>query len=110
MPGSGGSGIRGSTIGDRFGAYAALIQQRIAQNWKTQDVDPRLRTAPPVVMNFTILRDGTIRNIRMKTSSGNTALDRSAERALYDVGKVDPLPAGYDRDKADIEFWFELKR
>ena len=109
--GSGGVGIgRGTPLGDRFGAYAALLQQLIAQKWKTQDVDSRVRTAPPVITSFVILRDGTIRDIRVKTSSGNTALDRSAERALYDVGKVAPLPAGYDRDKAEIEFWFELKR
>jgi TonB family protein len=110
-PGSGGVGLgKGTPLGDRFGAYAALLQQRIAQNWNTQDVDPRVRTAPPVVMNFTILRDGTIRDIQVKTTSGNIALDRSAERALYAVGKFEPLPAGYDRDQAVIEFWFELKR
>jgi TonB family protein len=111
MTGSGGVGLgRGSPLGDRFGAYAALLQQLIAQKWNTQDVDARIRTAPPVVMNFTILRDGTIKGIRVKTSSGNIALDRSAERALYDVGKVDPLPAAYDRNEAEVEFSFELKR
>ncbi|HTM47808.1 MAG TPA: TonB family protein [Bryobacteraceae bacterium] len=111
LPGSGGVGIgKGTPLGDRFGAYAALLQQLVARNWKTQDIDSRLRTAPPVIMNFTILKDGTIRDIRVKTGSGNVALDRSAERALYDVGKVPPLPAGYERDKAEIEFWFELKR
>jgi len=109
--GSGGVGIgKGTPLGDRFGAYAALLQQRIAQNWKTQDIDPRIHTAPPVIMNFTILRNGTIKDIKVKTSSGNLALDRSAERALYDVGKVEPLPQGYDRDEAVIEFWFELRR
>ena len=109
--GSGGVGIgKGTPLGDRFGAYAALLQQRIAQNWKTQDVDARIRTAPPVIMNFTILRNGTIKDIKVKTSSGNPALDYSAQRALYDVGKVEPLPPGYDRDEAVIEFWFELKR
>jgi TonB family protein len=109
--GSGGIGLgKGTPLGDRFGAYAALLQQRIAQNWKTQDIDPRLRTAPPVIMNFTILRNGTIKDIRVKTGSGNAPLDRSAERAVYDVGRVEPLPAGYDRDEAVVEFWFELKR
>jgi TonB family protein len=111
LPGSGGVGVgKGTPLGDRFGAYAALLQQLIGQKWKTQDVDGRIHTAPPVIVNFTILRDGTIRDIRVKTSSGNSTLDRSAERALYDVGKVAPLPAGYERDKAEIEFWFELKR
>jgi TonB family protein len=108
--GSGGVGLGTGSLGDRFGAYAALLRQLIGRNWKTQDVDSRIHTAPPVIMTFTILRDGTIRDIRLKTSSGNAALDRSAERAVYDVGKVDPLPAAYPRDKAEIEFWFELKR
>ena len=110
---TGSGGVRvgdASPLGDRFGAYGSLLAQLIAQKWKTQDVDARIHTAPPVIMNFTILRDGTIRDIRVKTSSGNAALDRSAERALYDVGKVGPLPAAYERDKAEIEFWFELKR
>jgi TonB family protein len=111
MAGSGGVGLGpGSTLGDRFGAYTSLLEQVIAQKWNTQDVDARIRTAPAVVMTFTIQRDGTIRNIRIKTSSGNTALDRSAERALYDVGKVDPLPAGFDRNEAEVEFNFVLKR
>ena len=51
-PGSGGVGVgKGTPLGDRLGAYAALLQQRIAQNWNTQDVDPRLKTAPPVIMS-----------------------------------------------------------
>lgn len=109
--GSGGVGVgSGTPLGDRFGAYAALLQQLIAQKWRTDEVDPRLRTAPPAIVTCTILRDGTIKDIKVKTSSGNPALDRSAERAVYDAGRVDPLPAGYERDRADIEFWFELKR
>jgi TonB family protein len=111
MAGSGGVGLgRGSPLGDRFGAYASLLQQLVAQKWNTQDVDGRIRTAPPVVVDFTILRDGTIKGIRVKTSSGNAALDQSAERALYDLGKVEPLPAGFDRNEAEVEFTFELKR
>jgi outer membrane biosynthesis protein TonB len=110
LPGAEGSGVRGTSLGDRFGAYASLVQQRVTEKWNQQDLDSRLRTAPPAIFTFTILRDGTIKDIRLKTSSGNIALDRSGERALYDVGKVDPLPADYGRDKADIEYWFVLKR
>jgi TonB family protein len=110
-PGSGNTGIGvGSPLGDRFGAYASLLAQRIAQNWKTQDIDPRIKSAPAVIVNFTLMRDGTIRNIAVKRSSGNAAIDRSAERALYSVGKFEPLPAAYERSEAVIEFWFELKR
>ncbi|HJZ99789.1 MAG TPA: energy transducer TonB [Candidatus Solibacter sp.] len=109
--GSGGVGIgMGTPLGDRFGAYAALLQQIVAQKWRMQEIDPRLSTAPPAIVTCTILRDGTIKDIRVKTSSGNGSLDRSAERALYDVARFDPLPAAYERDRAEIEFWFQLKR
>jgi hypothetical protein len=110
QPGAGGAGIRGTSLGDRFGAYAALVQQRVTEKWNQQDLDAQIRSAPPAIFTFTILRDGTIKDIRLKTTSGNVALDRSGERALYDVGRVDPLPAGYDRDRAEIEYWFVLKR
>lgn len=109
--GSGGVGVgTGSPLGDRFGAYAAELQRRIAEKWTTNDVDPRLRTAPPTIVTFTILRDGAVQDVRVKQSSGNQVLDLSAQRAVYNVGRVAPLPLGYDRDQATVEFWFELKR
>ena len=109
--GSGGIGIgSGSPLGDRFGAYAALIQQLVAQRWNTQDIDARLRTAPPAVVTFTISRSGDVRDVKLQTSSGNRMLDVSAQRAVYDVSRFPPLPAGYSGSEAKIELWFHLKR
>lgn len=109
--GAGGVGVgAGTPLGDRFGAYASLIQRLVAQKWNTSDVDPRLRTAPPVIVTFWIQRAGTVRGVRVQQSSGNPVLDMSAQRAIYDAGRLPPLPAGYDKDEAQIEFWFELKR
>jgi TonB family protein len=109
--GSGGVGVgMGSPLGDRFGAYATELQRRIAEKWRTNDVDPRLRTAPRVSVTFTVLRDGTIREIKVKQSSGNAVLDLSAQRAVYDVGRLAPLPLAYGRDEAQVEILFELKR
>ena len=111
VQGSGGVGVgTGSPLGDRFGAYAAILQRLISQRWNTNDVDSRLRTAPPVKVHFTILRDGTLQDIKIAESSGNGVLDMSAQRAVADTGRVPPLPPGYDKDSARIEFWFELRR
>ncbi len=110
-PGSGGVGVgTGTPLGDRFGAYAALLQRLVGEKWVTTGVDGRIRTAPPVVVEFTIVRDGTIRDIKLRTSSGIQPLDLSALRAVYDVGRVPELPRAYERSEARIEFWFELKR
>ena len=49
-----------TTLGSRFGAYSALIQERITQHWRTGDVDASIRTAPQVVVRFDIHRDGSV--------------------------------------------------
>jgi outer membrane biosynthesis protein TonB len=42
--------------------------------------------------------------------SGNRTLDYSAQRAITEAAPFPPLPQGYERDSAQIEFWFVLKR
>jgi TonB family protein len=109
--GTGGVGVGpGSAFGERFGAYRDLLEQRVAQKWRTDDVDARLQTAPPVIMTFEILRDGSIRDVRIASSSGNRALDLSAQRAIYEASPFAPLPREYERNSAQIEIWFLLKR
>ena len=99
-----------SAFGYRFGAYRALIEQRVAQKWRTEDVDPRVQTAPKAIVTFEIQAKGSIGNVRILQSSGNRALDYSAQRAIYEAGPFPPLPQGYERPSANIEIWFQLKR
>jgi protein TonB len=110
-PGSGGVGVgSGAPFGTRFGAYSALVQDRVARQWRTDQVDNRLRTLPPAIVTFEIMRDGQVRNIRVVQSSGNRALDYSAERAVVQAAPFEPLPATYGGSSASIEFWFQLQR
>ncbi len=112
QPGSGrvGTGAN-TTLGDRLGGYAAQIQGIIARNWRTSDVDPRIHTAPPVVADFDLMRDGSIKNLRILQRSGVPSLDSSVERAILE-SKLPPIPAGagFDRSYATVEFQFELTR
>jgi len=110
-PGSGGVGVgTGAPFGTRFGAYTKLVQDRVARQWRTDQVDARLRTLPPAIVTFEIMRNGEIRNVRVVQSSGNRALDYSAERAVLQAGPFEPLPAAYGGSSASIEFWFQLQR
>ncbi len=104
-----GVGPRGA-FGQRYGWYTALLEQRVGQKWRTDEVDPRLQTAPPVIVTFEIMRDGSVRNVRILQASGNRALDYSAQRAIFEAAPFPPLPQDYDRNSAQIEFWFQLKR
>jgi protein TonB len=107
--GTGGVGM-GSAFGYRFGWYHDLLEQRVAQKWHTEEVDPRIQTAPPVIVTFELEKNGSIANVRIMQSSGNRALDYSAQRAIYEAAPFPPLPQGYERSSANIEFWFQLKR
>ncbi len=97
-------------FGYRFGGYRDLIEQRVAQKWRTDEIDPRIQTAPTVIVTFEIQRSGSITNVRVLQSSGNRALDYSAQRAVFEAGPFPPLPQAYERSSADIEIWFTLKR
>lgn len=111
MPGSGriGTGAN-TTLGTRFAGYAQQIQQLVAQKWHTSDVDARVQTAPIVIASFDLLRNGSIRNLRVVQQSGISALDYSAQRAILEASPFPPIPPGFDKDSAHVEFTFELKR
>jgi len=111
--GATGSGVgvgAGSPFGARFGYYEQILRQRVSEKWRTAEIDPNLKTAPAAIVTFDILRNGTIRSVRVAQSSGNVALDYSAQRAIMEAAPFPPLPAGFERDSATIEFWFQLKR
>ncbi len=109
--GGGGVGVgTGNPFGTRFGYYVQILRQKVAAAWNTTQVDPRLRSAPVVIITFEILRDGSVRNLRFLQRSGHSTLDYSAQRAILDASPFPPLPAGFERNAARIEFWFELKR
>lgn len=109
--GTGGVGVgSGSAFGYKYGWYRDLLERRIAEKWRTDEVDPRIQTAPPAIITFTIQRNGAIRDVRVLQSSGNYALDNSSKRAVYEASPLPELPRDYDRDSAQIEIWFQLKR
>ena len=111
--GTPGTGIgigNGNPFGNRFGAYAELLQRRVSEKWRTNDIDPRIKTSPPAVVTFEIMRNGSIRNVQLKERSGVLPLDYSAQRAVQEAAPFEPLPREYERDSAVIELSFHLKR
>ena len=108
-PGGGAVGLgQNNTLGNRFGAYADLIAQRVTDKWQTSGLAGQ--SAPVVIVTFEILRDGSIRNAKVAQRSGNSTLDYSALRAVMDAAPFPPLPSGYDRNEANIELQFQLQR
>jgi len=97
-----------TTLGDQFAGYADQIRQIVASKWRTGDINAQ--SAPTVIATFDLMRDGSIRNVQLLQRSGVTALDNSVERAIEEAAPFPPIPAGFPRNSASVEFWFELKR
>lgn len=109
--GAGGVGVgSGNPFGSRCGGYLAVLRQKVANNWHYGDVDPRLRSAPMVVVRFELLPDGSIRDVTLLQRSGNYALDTSAQRAIMESAPFEPIRPECGRQSANLEFWFQLQR
>jgi len=108
-PGGGTVGMgQNNALGDRFGAYADLVAQRVTEKWQTTGLAGM--SAPIVVVTFSILRDGSVKNAQVAQRSGNSTLDYSALRAVMDAAPFPPLPSAYDRNEANVELRFQLQR
>jgi protein TonB len=97
-------------FGQRFPWYVAAVRRRISSNWLQATVSPTIRWAPRAVINFEILRDGTIVNIQVMKSSGYPSVDASAVRAIQSSSPLNSLPGSYSGSYVDVEFWFDFRR
>lgn len=95
--------VQDRTFGSRFAYYVNIVNRTVAQNWYTQEADPRASVGKSVTVLFDIDRAGTPSNPRVETHSGSPSLDQSALRAVQRVEGFGPLPAG---DHITVEYTF----
>jgi TonB family protein len=100
--GGGGGGVR-LDVDFCCPEYIALMQDIIQRNWQQKQGVPGITT-----MQFTIQRDGTIRDVRVEKSSGFEILDTAARRAL--VAKLPPLPSAFTNPTLTVHMEFEYQR
>ena len=89
--------------------YSARIKGEAWQR-ELMQVDARVRTAPRTVVFFEIQRDGSLRNIRVAQSSGNSSVDYAALRAVTNSNPVPALPSDLGKSSVSTEVSFILKR
>jgi protein TonB len=61
------------------------------------------------MMKFTVLRNGTIQNPQVETSSGFAALDNASMRALQ-LARLSPLPAAFPNSTLTVHMRFDYQR
>src|SRR5438477_11951280 len=103
-------GQGGGDFGARYPWYVDAVRNRVRQAWDQTTIDPAVRAArrAHAVVTFRISTNGTISNIRMSQSGGNSSMDNSALRALQSIDSFRALPNDYMGSYVDVTFDFDL--
>lgn len=87
---------------ERYASYFAKFRRRIYQLWEYPTASIQRGETGVVKLSFSILKDGSIVNIKMQESSGYPNLDREVMRVIKNMGKV-PLPESYELNQLNVE-------
>lgn len=85
-----------------FGPYMADLQKKIKKAW----MPPRQQSSKRVTTCFKVHRDGSISDVRVDSSSGDSATDEAGLNAVRDASPFQKLPEG-SPDLVDIQFTFD---
>lgn len=109
-PGVSAMGQGGGDFAGRYPWYVDAVRGRVEQSWDQTTIDPTVRAAhrAHAVMSFRINANGSISDIRMVQSSGNSSMDYSSMRALQSIDAFRPLPNDYMGKYVDVTFDFDL--
>lgn len=106
-PGTGTSiaNVRIEGVPFEFPEYLQNIVEQVLRRWSRPPAGIPLRAE----IAFTILRDGTVRDIRMTETSRNFTFDLEARGAIEAAAQArafGPLPAGFQGDALPVSFYF----
>lgn len=103
--GGGGTGPRLDVANFCCPQYLITMQDRILRNWESKQ--QALGTTGVV---FVVQRDGTLTDVAVEKTSGNSQLDFLATRALQLTRQLPPLPAEYPNPTLRVHLSFEYQR
>lgn len=109
-PGVAVQGLGGGDFASRYSWYIEAVKRRIQGNWLQNTIDPAVRSARTAhaVVQFTINRDGTVKDIQVTQSSGNLSMDNSGLRAVIASNPMPALPNDYSGSYVKVIFDFDL--
>jgi periplasmic protein TonB len=106
-PSTGNDAVSVSTPGLQFPFpdYLRNIVQEVYRRWQRPSGNSALRAE----VSFLIMRDGTVREIKLTRASGSFSFDLSAQGAVEAAGTshaFGQLPDGYPADVLPVSFYF----
>jgi periplasmic protein TonB len=91
-----------------FPDYLRNIVNQVYQRWDRSNAGSR-----SAEISFLIMKDGSVRDIRFVTPSGNFAFDLDAQGAVEAAGNAQafgPLPDGWEADVLPVSLYFKPTR
>ena len=100
----------GGDFASRYGWYIDAVKRKVQSNWLQNTIDPGVRAARTAhaVVEFTIYKDGTVKDIRVTQASGNMSMDNSGLRAIMSSNPLPGLPPDYSGSTVRVVFDFDL--
>jgi len=100
----------GGDFASRYGWYIEAVKRKVQSNWLQNTIDPAVRAARTAhaVVQFTIYKDGTVKDIRIQQTSGNNSMDNSGLRAVMQSNPMPALPPDYSGSYVQVVFDFDL--
>ncbi len=83
-----------------FGPYMLLMQKRVKELWQP----PKGEENRKVVVAFTVDSQGAVSNLSIKRSSGVSAADDAALKAIKEAAPFPPMPQGSKTTALDVQF------
>jgi len=85
--------------------YLTTMLQVVQSRW-----DSHQEVSGETQVKFRILRDGRLTDIELEKSSGYSALDLTAQRALFMTQRLPPLPSAFPDDHLVVHLKFPYQR
>lgn len=97
------------TEGIDFSPYMARVIHNVKIFWDElvpQEAEPPLLKQGTVVIEFTIMKDGTLSNLHYVSGSGDVAMDRAAYGGITSYAPFPPLPSEFTGGALKVRFTF----
>ncbi|MBZ5531760.1 MAG: energy transducer TonB [Acidobacteriia bacterium] len=93
--------ILSDTMGVDFGPYLRRLKVTVQSHWDPLIPEvalPPMMKKGSLIIEFAIMKDGSVQGLKLISSSGDAALDRAAWGAITSAVPFNPLPADFKGD------------
>jgi TonB family protein len=90
-----------------FSYYLETLRKRIQENWHPPIQSGEGSNRRSAVVAFTIRRTGQIEHIELEKPAGEFLYDQAARRAVFNVGRLPPLPSEFEGESLNVHVEFE---